>query len=217
VGSPEREFLTSSPWPCPGPTTIPYPLSHAVNDLGANFFFSKYIFDEPPFSNDYNMWLAQSYAEVSRHRVLRAAIEAVGMAGLSNVSYAPRLESKSKQHYGEVLAAVKQALSDPVQATADTTFMAVLLLGLYEVRTPPDRRLRAREPLFLTCTQTVNFKTWDRYRQWAAHVSAAATLLELRGHEQFTRERGVQLYVLIRSQIVSPKLPVMRNSLLSPS
>jgi hypothetical protein len=61
---------------------------------------------------------------------------------------------------------------------------------------------------FLTCVQTVNFETWDRYRFWAAHVKGAAALLELRGQDQFTRERGVQLYVLTRSQIVRPAVNV---------
>jgi len=64
-----------------------------------------------------------------------------------------------------------------------------------------------REP-FLTCIQIVNFKTWDRYRYWAAHVRAAMGLLELRGQEQFTRERGGLLYIQIRSQIVSIAIDV---------
>ena len=51
--------------------------------------------------------------------------------------------------------------------------------------------------------QTINFDSWDSYYNWAAHVKAATALLELRGREQFTRERGVQLYTQIRSQIVS--------------
>jgi hypothetical protein len=54
--------------------------------------------------------------------------------------------------------------------------------------------------------QVVNFETWDRYRHWEAHIKVATALLELRGQEQFTRERGGQLYVQIRSQIVSPTI-----------
>ena len=55
------------------------------------------------------------------------------MAGISNVFHAPHVASKSKEQYYEGLAAMKQALNDPVQAIADTTFMAVILLGLFEV------------------------------------------------------------------------------------
>jgi len=48
----------------------------------------------------------------------------------------------------------------------------------------------------------LNFKTWERYQWWAAHINAALALLELRGQEQFTRQRGTQLYMQIRSQIL---------------
>lgn len=53
--------------------------------------------------------------------------------------------------------------------------------------------------------QTLNFKTWERYRYWSAHINAGLTLLELRGPDQFQRRRGVQLYMQIRSQVVSSK------------
>ena len=75
------------------------------------------------------------------------------------------------------------------------------------LRYPKRLDLIWREP-FLTCIQTVNFEIWDQYRYWAAHVKAAMALLELRGQEQFTRERGGQLYIQIRSQIVSPAIDI---------
>lgn len=55
----------------------------------------------------------------------------------------------------------------------------------------------------LPLIQTLNFDAWERYHDWAAHVQAATALLELRGQQQFTRDRGGQLYIQIRSQIVS--------------
>ena len=56
--------------------------------------------------------------------------------------------------------------------------------------------------MFLTRVQIVNFNTWDRYYYWFTHVTAAGTLLELRGRDQFARDRGAQLYIQSRSQIV---------------
>lgn len=44
---------------------------------------------------------------------------------------------------------------------------------------------------------------WDRHRSWTAHVAGATTLLQLRGLSQFNYERGAQLYMQLRSQIVS--------------
>ncbi|KAH7007070.1 hypothetical protein EDB80DRAFT_718179 [Ilyonectria destructans] len=162
------------------PLGISYPPSQPVNNLGASFFFTKYTFNEVPFCGDYHDWLTQSY--FNDGSVLQAAIEAVGMAGISNVSYAPNVASRAKEQYCKAVTAVNLALGDPVQAAADSTLMAVILLGLFE---------------------TVNFETLDRYDYWAAHVKGATALLALRGQEQFTRKRGGLLYILIRSQIIS--------------
>ena len=115
------------------PTSISQLLFQPINELGANFFFAKYTFSEPPFSSDYHDWLTRSYFSDGPNHVLRAAIEAVGMAGISNVSHTRHVASKSKSRYCEALAAMKVALNDPVLAIVDTTFMAVILLGLFEV------------------------------------------------------------------------------------
>jgi hypothetical protein len=118
-----------------GLNSISYPLPLPINELAANFFFAKYgEFNETPFSGDYHDWLTQSYFEGGPNHVLRAAIEAVGMAGISNVFHTPHVMPKSKGQYYKALAAMKQALNDPVQAIADTTLMAVILLGVFEVR-----------------------------------------------------------------------------------
>lgn len=52
----------------------------------------------------------------------------------------------------------------------------------------------------------LNFRTWQRHRCWEAHVNAALALLELRGQDQFQRQRGGQLYIQVRSQIVGSPL-----------
>ena len=115
------------------PQTISYPVSQPATELGVNFFFAKYIFKEPPFYSDHCAWLTQSYIEPRSQNVLRAAIEAVGMAGLSNAFHAPHVESASREKYRQALIALQQALNDRGQALADTTLMAVILLGLFEV------------------------------------------------------------------------------------
>jgi hypothetical protein len=114
--------------------SISYPLSLPANDLGANFLFSNYIFNEPPFYSNYHTWVAQSYYESQPNHVLRAVVEAVGMAGLSNVFHLPRVKSASKEQYYKALVGLKEALNDPTQVTADTTLLAVILLELLEVR-----------------------------------------------------------------------------------
>ncbi|KAJ6446989.1 fungal specific transcription factor domain-containing protein [Purpureocillium lavendulum] len=161
--------------------TIPKTISIPHHDLSPSFFFSKYAFHEVPFSEAYRNWLTGSYRDSS---VLKAAIDAVGLAGMSNVSYAPHLETRARRRYWEALAATQQNLSNATDATDDRTLMAVILLGLFEAR-------------------TLSFRNGDQYRCWETHIKGALALLELRGQEQFTRERGGQLYTQIRSQILS--------------
>jgi hypothetical protein len=121
-------FSTSLP-----PNSISHPLSQPINEIAANFFFANYSCNEPPFSESYQAWLTQIYSEARPNHALRVAIEAVGLAGISNVSYAPNLASKSQELYGRALAATKQALSDPIESIADSTLMSVITLGLFEV------------------------------------------------------------------------------------
>lgn len=49
----------------------------------------------------------------------------------------------------------------------------------------------------------ITFENWDHSPAWAAHIAGAIALLQLRGEEQFNNERGGQLFVQLRSQIVS--------------
>ncbi|KAL2862427.1 Zn(II)2Cys6 transcription factor [Aspergillus lucknowensis] len=175
-----------------GRETIYYNPSLPVQELAAGFFFSKYnTYDGPYLANTPCDWLSQSYLDGTSCEALRAAVEAVGMAGLANTSYAPQIASRSRERYCIALSELNDALLDPTAAAADTTLMAVILLGLFEI---------------------VSFETIDESRYWTAHVTGALTLLQLRGQDQFARERGGQLYVHARSQILvacmAQKLPV---------
>ncbi|KAM0251887.1 hypothetical protein ACHAQJ_008000 [Trichoderma viride] len=66
-------------------------------------------------------------------------IELIGLSHLSGLRYgAPCLSKKELNVYkkhSSVLKAVNSALSDPSLATTDETLVAVILLGLFEVRT----------------------------------------------------------------------------------
>ncbi|KAL3458260.1 Alpha/Beta hydrolase protein [Aspergillus heterothallicus] len=157
--------------------------SQPIEDLAAGFFFSKYnIYNGPYFSSISRDWLCEVYVMDPTCDLLRTAIEAIGMAGLSNTSYAPHLSVQAQDRYGKALAALDGALQDPCAATRDTTLMAVILLGLFEV---------------------VSSDAADESRYWIAHAAGAMALLQLRGPGQFARPRGGQLYVFTRSQILS--------------
>jgi hypothetical protein len=114
-------------------TAVTHSLSQPITELAAQFFFVNYTCHDPPLSEGYHAWLTQAYHQDPPDSGLRAAIQAAGMAGISNTSYAPQISSQSKAQYGRALNALKQALINPNQATADITLMTVILLGLFEV------------------------------------------------------------------------------------
>jgi hypothetical protein len=116
------------------PLSIRPPPSQSINDLGVNFLFANYFYNQPPFYSDYHTWVAQTYHESHPGHVLRAVIEAVGMAGLANVANSPRFKSASEQQYNRASVAMREALNDPAQVTADTTLLAVIFFELLEVR-----------------------------------------------------------------------------------
>ncbi|KAF4833169.1 hypothetical protein CGCTS75_v003959 [Colletotrichum tropicale] len=106
------------------------------------------------------------------------------MAAISNVHNAPDVIIQAKERYCQALNATNLALRDPTLVAADSTLMAILLLGLFEAR------------------QTVTFENWRDYQTWATHIEGATALLQVRGQEQFSRELGIQLYMQFRNQIL---------------
>ncbi|KAK1636083.1 hypothetical protein BDP81DRAFT_429010 [Colletotrichum phormii] len=160
---------------------INYALCLDIEDRAVPFFFTHYTTTGPPFCDSYQSWLAETYREESPHNLVRHSIQAVGMAAISNVSNAPEVVLRAKERYGQALKATNMALHDPSQATADTTLMAILLLGLFV---------------------TIMFESWNDSHAWTAHIEGATALLHLRGKDQFTRELGIQLYIQFRQQIL---------------
>jgi hypothetical protein len=108
-------------------------LLEPLENLGAGFFFAKYSVKEEPFAGGYDAWLQSLYLENNSNNFLRPIIEAVGLAGLANISYAADVEAKSKERYCNALLGLKQALDDPAGVTEDATLMAVILFVLFEV------------------------------------------------------------------------------------
>ncbi|OQV01279.1 hypothetical protein CLAIMM_06663 isoform 2 [Cladophialophora immunda] len=163
--------------------TITYPLSQSSNELGANFFFAKYSPNDGTSFSDYHAWLVKSYLEQRPNNVLGKVIEAVGMAGLSNVFHAPHVKSQARAQYSAALISMQQALNDPAQAVSDSTFMALMLFAFFEVR-----------------QDTIQSKSQRAVTHFPLEPGTA--VLELRGKEQFSSERGALLYVQFRSYVL---------------
>lgn len=155
--------------------------SRPVTLSAVQFFFSRYSLKGPPLSDSYHDWLSQHVEGCHPNHGLVPAIEAIGLAGLSNVYYAPHLGSRARELYVTALAAIQRALGDTSQATADATLMCIVLLALYE---------------------RVSFESMHQLAVWAKHIRGATALLQLRGNEQFRSPVGITLYLHLRSQIV---------------
>lgn len=109
------------------------PLALSISDLGASFFFTKYLPRETVVSRNFHDWLSGVYASKDSNYALHAIIQAVGIAGLFNVSPSQVKAVESQKLYAQAVSALQRLFDDPVHATSDATLTAVILLALYEV------------------------------------------------------------------------------------
>lgn len=108
-------------------------LAEDIYEFGANFYFTNYCFKESPFSHTFHKWKIQAYHNATTDHVLRAAIEAVGMAGMANVSQDSTIATKSSRRYNQGVIAIERAFEHEIDAIADETLMALVVMGLYAV------------------------------------------------------------------------------------
>lgn len=115
------------------PQTCTLHLRHPTSDLGANFFFTRYLSEQGTIFSDYHAWLTELYSSNRPGGLFRAVVQAVGLTGLSNTCYAPDLACRAQEQYSQALAALKSVLNDPAQAKSDMALLAITLLMLLEV------------------------------------------------------------------------------------
>ena len=191
----------------PLPSKPSQPLFTPLRDQAAYFFFAYYVESEPPMSDIYLKWLSRLFGREPPGQILNSVVESVGLAGMANVHHAPGLMVKAKQQYGRALAITNETLRDPVKAKADSTVIAILFLGLFEVS--PSSLTKRPHPFQidprtsqLTGDQTISYQDWRSYYSWKAHIDGAVTLLRLRGQEQFDHEFGNVIFIKLLFQLV---------------
>jgi len=111
-------------------------LPPSVYDLGANFFFARFLSEKSGLFGDYFSWLTQLYSTAPSDGLVRAAVEAVGLSALSNVSWAPDVQIKSSEQYSKTLGVLNFVLEDSERAKSDDTLLVITLLILFEVGFP---------------------------------------------------------------------------------
>lgn len=163
--------------------SLPYSLSPSLRERGTAFFFSRYVVVESNcyqgFDFIYDVWKPPAHSGAhlaSPEDRVTASMTAVGLAGLSKLTGCRETMNQARSSYGVALSLTNAALEDPTEASADTTMLAVLILGIYEF-------LAGRSP------QTM--------RAWQDHVNGAAALASMRGTAQFNTKAGTHMFLML--------------------
>lgn len=120
------------------------------------------------------------------------AFEACALASLNNgVGNRNHFEKQALGKYTKALSTTFAALRDPEVAKEDTTLAAVLLLGLFE---------------------NITAKTMGMLA-WGSHIEGAIQLAKARGRKQLRTKVGLNMFVAVRTQMVSPPLLPMHEAI----
>jgi hypothetical protein len=68
-----------------------------------------------------------------RNSAVNTALNAVGLAALSNIRMSHQMMIKARRAYTMALSQTNQALRDPIKSKQDEILAAVVLLGTFEV------------------------------------------------------------------------------------
>ena len=128
--SPELSHLSAAPSP------IFLYLPPSLDHQAFYSFFSNYACrPSKNFTNIYEK-VPALYLKSPTESTLVSTITALGLAGLACHTSTYGLETTADISYNKALRQLNQTLRDPELAKDDLTLLVVLLLGLYEVRSP---------------------------------------------------------------------------------
>jgi hypothetical protein len=146
-------------------------ITPSLVDQGISFFMAYYCtgIDQPPASSAaYHKHLSSH----GFHPLVATSMTALGIAGVANLHPDPRLKREATRWYLDAIKMVNTALSSPKDVKADSTLTSINLLSMYEA--------------------TNNDHTLDG---WINHVDGAASLIKLRGLDQFSTPAGQRMYL----------------------
>jgi hypothetical protein len=146
-------------------------ITPSLVDQGISFFMSYYCtgIDQPPtHSEAYHTHLASH----GFHPLVATSMTALGIAGVANLHLDSRLKREATRWYLDAIKMVNTAISSPKEVKADSTLASINLLSMFEA--------------------TNNDHTLDG---WINHVDGAASLIKLRGMDQFSTAAGQRMYL----------------------
>ncbi|KAG9194412.1 hypothetical protein G6011_04447 [Alternaria panax] len=146
-------------------------ITASLIDQGISFFMSYYCtgVDQPSIqSAEYQQHLSTH----GFHPLVATSMTALGIAGVANLYMDPRLKSEATRWYLEAIKMANAAISSPKDVKADSTLTSVNLLSMFEA-TFNDNSLAG----------------------WSNHVDGAASLIRMRGMDQFSTPAGQRMYL----------------------
>lgn len=106
----------------------------SAEEQASCFFFRNYVLEEHQFHNGNFQYLSDLYASEEIGESLLETVACLGLVGLANFWKASNIMRSAHAKYYSALRLVSSRLSNVEEAKSDQTLVAVMLLGLYEVR-----------------------------------------------------------------------------------
>ena len=159
-------------------------------DQGLSFFMSYYCtgIDQPPVQSDV---FQKHLSTQGFHPLVATSMTALGIAGVANLHMDSGLKCEAIRSYLNAIKMINKALSCPSDVKSDSTLTSVNLLGMFEA--------------------TFNDSSLDG---WSNHVEGAASLIRLRGMEQFKTPAGIRMYLhavgLLTMNCMGKGIPIPR-------
>ena len=110
-------------------------LSVPLEDEATSYFFHNFVPEDPFSLALYSKVLPVLYRQESTFGTLPKIVDAIGLAGISNMKHAPNLMVTASQKYARVLRVITASIQDSKEASSDQTLVAIMLLGMFEVNT----------------------------------------------------------------------------------
>ncbi|KAF7192993.1 Pestheic acid cluster transcriptional regulator 3 [Pseudocercospora fuligena] len=141
-------------------------MAPAIDDMAIGYFFDKYVFR---YRDKRDHWYIED-----GNGCLLAAIKALGTAGvMKRTGAGPSADPEARKHYLTALQLTNSALRSQEDVKRDSTLLAIVILGIFEAVSGFQKSLDT----------------------WRDHVNGAASLLQLRGRDQFKTQTGCRLYL----------------------
>ncbi|KAK7212193.1 hypothetical protein V2G26_019371 [Clonostachys chloroleuca] len=163
--------------PTPPPSSL---LFLQCQDIAICYFYTTTLsnLSEKDPARQLQMYLPSLYTKSRIGSALRLATESISHVLLPNL--VPDSKITARKRYNAALIAIQRAIQDPIQAKADETLYAVLLLCGYE-----------------TITQEATLRS-----AWDTHVSGGAALVQYRGSNMLQSQLAQGLFCFVRKSIV---------------